>query len=213
MPMPFETRSLDRYYPSAAPEKPQVEALPKTAPSAPSGTADKEKQHRQGGRGQPRHRREPQHPRASLCKCLYGKDQEGARLHRGDNHSCAWHFPWDPQFSPGSPPLTQLCIRQLRLKWGERYIQTVGPQGYAHLGCREQGGKSKPVARPPLLLGQGQAHGCVGSTPLLAPSLHPEATGRPGPITVKPLQVSPCTLSDTWLLPGHMKAPISFFLA
>lgn len=33
MPMPFETRSLDRYYPSAAPEKPQVGALPKTAPS------------------------------------------------------------------------------------------------------------------------------------------------------------------------------------
>lgn len=30
-PIPFETRSLDRYYPSAAPEKPQVEDLPKTA--------------------------------------------------------------------------------------------------------------------------------------------------------------------------------------
>lgn len=40
------------------------------------------------------------------------------------------HKPW-------VPPLTQLCIRQLRLKWGERYIQTVGPQGYAHLGYRE----------------------------------------------------------------------------
>lgn len=30
-PIPFETRSLDRYYLSAAPEKPQVEDLPKTA--------------------------------------------------------------------------------------------------------------------------------------------------------------------------------------
>lgn len=37
MPIPFETRSLDRYYPSAAPEKPQAEALPKTAPLSSKG--------------------------------------------------------------------------------------------------------------------------------------------------------------------------------
>lgn len=56
-------------------------------------------------------------------------------------------------------------------------------------------------------------HMDVWGLPLLAPSLHPEATGRPGPITVKPLQVSPCTLPDIWLpLPGHTKAPIFFGL-
>lgn len=169
MPIPFETRSLDRYYPSAAPEKPQVEALPKTAPLGSKGghllqgqqtkRSDTGREGREGSQGS----RSPNTPEL-LCISAYmakTKEEPGSR---GDNHSCAWHFPWDPQFSPGSPPLTQLCIRQLRFKWGERYIQTVGPQGYAHLGYREQGGKSKPVAGPPLLLGQGQAHGCVGST-------------------------------------------------
>lgn len=169
MPIPFETRSLDRYYPSAAPEKPQVEALPTTASSGSKGghllQGQQTKRSDTGREGRERAAKAVGAPTPqSFFKCLYGKDQEEARLHRGDKHSCAWHFLWDPQFSPGSPPLTQLCIRQLRLKWGERYIQTVGPQGYAHLGYREQGGKSKPVAGPPLLLGQSQAHGCVGST-------------------------------------------------
>lgn len=112
---------------------------------------------------------------------------------------------------PGpSPSYLPLCIRQLRLKWG-RYIQTVGPRGYAHLGYREQGGKSEPMAVPPLL-GHGQAHGCVGST-TEGPFPYPEATGRLGPITVKPLQVLPCTLPGIWLPPSQDTGKPPSFLA
>lgn len=52
-----------------------------------------------------------------------------------------------------------------------------------------------------------------GGLPLQAPSPHPEATGRPGPITVKPLQVLPCTLLGIWLpAPRTQESPHLFWL-
>lgn len=113
---------------------------------------------------------------------------------------------------PGSPPLTQMCNRQLRLNGEKDTFRLLAPKVMLTLSTGSR--KASQSLWQDLLSCLAKArHIDVWGPPLLAPSLPPEAIGRPGPITVKPLRVSPCTLVDIWLpLPGNMKAPIFFGL-